>query len=496
MIDESLEPVPSRPSRGRALGLVALGLVVGIGTTLLLRPVGHGEHAPEASTAGAPHKQMYQCPMHPQNIQDHPGDCSICGMKLVPIEDAGAQASPTEGKGRIVLYRSPMNPSITSPKPMKDEMGMDFVPVYEGDLKGEGPSVADHAAVTIDHERQQLIGLRTAKASLVTVGGEIRTNARLAVDETRVRKINVKVEGFVEKLFVDFIGKPVRAGQPLFSLYSPEFVSAQREYLLALKTQKALATGSLAESGSGLLESAKRRLTLWDVPKGALERLEASGEAQKTLTLRSPISGVVTAKTVVEGARITPADIPLEITDLGRVWALADVYEAELGRVKVGLPATLTLSAFPGKTFAGRVIFIDPILDPKTRTAKVRLEFPNPTGELRPESFGEVLLKGPSHKGILVPLDAVLDAGTQRVAFIALGDGKFEPREVTTGLKVGEQVEILSGLRAGEEVVVRANFLVDSESRFRAALAHIGQKAGASSASPSASAGGRASGTA
>jgi Cu(I)/Ag(I) efflux system membrane fusion protein len=369
-----------------------------------------------------------------------------------------------------------MNPSITSPNPKKDEMGMDYVPVYEGDLKGEGPAVEGHATVTIDHERQQLIGLKTARVAEGSVSGELRTTARLVVDETRVRKVNVKVDGFVEKLFVDFIGKPVAKGQILFSLYSPEFVSAQREYLLALKTQKALASGSQSSSGSELVEAAKRRLALWDVPKEVLERLERTGEVERALTLRSPISGVVTVKNVVEGARITPADIPFEITDLSRVWAQADVYEKELDGVKVGQTATLTLSTYPGKTFQGRVAFVDPILDPKTRTAKVRVEFANPHGDLKPELFGEILLKGPGHKGILVPLDAVLDAGTQKVVFIALGEGRFEPREVTTGATVGEQVEVLSGLQLGEEVIVRANFLVDSESRLKSALAHLSQK--------------------
>ena len=267
-------------------------------------------------------------------------------------------------------------------------------------------------------------------------------------------------------------------GQPLFSLYSPEFVSAQREYLLAMKTQKALSAGSQSASGLELLEASKRRLALWDVPKDVLTHLEQSGEVQRALTLRSPISGVVTVKNVVEGARISPADIPFEITDLSHVWALADVYEKELGNVKVGQAATLALPTFPGKTFLGRVIFVDPILGPKTRTAKVRLEFANPAGDLRPELFGEAVLKGPGHKGILVPLEAVLDAGTQKVVFIALGQGRFEPREVTTGLTVGEQVEVLSGLKPGEEVIVRANFLVDSESRLKSALAHLSQKNG------------------
>ena len=474
MNDEMNEQIPTRASGLRTLGFVALGLIAGVGGTLLFRPSGHDHSTAAAPT---PKKQMYQCPMHPQVMQDHEGDCPICGMKLVPIEGSGEAKAPGD-RGKIAFYRSPMNPSMTSPNPMKDEMGMDYVPVYEGDLKGEGSAVEGHAAITIDHERQQLIGLKTAQVAMGPVSGELRTTAKLAVDETRVRKVNVKVEGFVEKLFIDFVGKPVAKGQPLFSLYSPEFVSAQREYLLAIKTQKALAGGSLSSSGADLLESAKRRLALWDVPSEVLDHLEKTGEVQRALTLRSPISGVVTVKNVVEGARITPADIPFEISDLSRVWAMADVYEQELGGVKVGQVASLSLPTFPGKTFTGRVVFIDPVLDPKSRTAKVRIEFPNPKGDLRPELFGEAVLKGPGHKGILVPLDAVLDAGTQKVVFIALGDGKFEPREVTTGSTVGERVEILSGLKPGESVIVRANFLVDSESRLKAALAHLSQKGG------------------
>ncbi|GLH71627.1 hypothetical protein GETHLI_01290 [Geothrix limicola] len=468
MIDEPNETPSSRPSRIRTAGLVALGLAAGIGGTLLLSPRPKDAHVHENAGPAQPHKQMYQCPMHPQIIQDHEGTCPICGMTLVAM-DGGA---PKE-KGKVVFYRSPMNPSQTSQVPMKDEMGMDYVPVYEGDLKGEGASVEGHSAITIDPERQQLIGLRTEKAAEGNVSGELRALGRVVVDETRVRKVNVKVEGFVERLFVDFVGKPVAKGQPLFSFYSPEFVSAQREYLLALRTQKALMGGSLQGSGGDLLDSARRRLALWDVPKEALDQLDKTGEVQKALTLRSPISGVVTAKNVVEGARLTPSDIPFEITDLSRVWVQVDIYEAELGRAKVGMPAELTMSSSPGKTYQGRVAFVDPVLDPKTRTAKARLEFPNGGGELKPEMFGDVVLRGQGRKGLLVPLDAVLDAGTAKVVFVALGDGKFEPREVSTGTTVGEKVEIRSGLKAGEEVVVRANFLVDSESRLKAALAQM-----------------------
>lgn len=476
-MSEFPESAPRTASRLKGLGLIVLGLAAGAVLATVLRPGGH----PAAAPAAAASKKMYQCPMHPQILMDHEGDCPICGMKLVAMEGG---AGPAPGKGRLLFYRSPMDPSLTSPGPMKDAMGMDYVPVYEGDDKGSGPSLEGQAAVTIDPERQQLIGLATTRVEEGRVGGEFRTVGRVAVDETRIRKVNVKVEGFVEKLFVDFLGKPVAKGQPLFSLYSPEFVSAQQEYLLALKTRRSLDQGSFRQSGLDLVEAAKRRLRLWDVPQEALDELERTGKVRKDLVLRSPISGVVTAKNVVEGARITPADVPLEITDLGRVWVMADTYESELPLARVGLSATLTLQAYPGRTWPGRVTFIDPVVDPRTRTVRLRMEFPNPSGELKPELYGEVVVQGPSHRGILVPLDAVLDAGVRKVAFIALGEGRFEPREVVTGTTAGEKVEILSGLKAGDEVVTRANFLVDSESRLRAALAHMTGKPAAAPARP------------
>jgi Cu(I)/Ag(I) efflux system membrane fusion protein len=428
ILDAPEAPVKSA-SPLRTLGLVALGLAAGVGGTLLLRP------APKAEAQAAPaaKKQMYQCPMHLEIIQDHPGDCPLCGMPLVPMEEGGSAASGVEGQ----------------------------------------------AVVTIDLARQQLIGLRTATVAEGPLAGELRATARIAVDETRVRKVTLKVEGFVERLLVDFVGKPVAKGQPLFTLYSPEFVSAQKEFLLAQRTQKALAPGALGGSGSDLLEASRRRLLMWDVPPEAIDQLEKSGEVQRALTLRSPISGVVTVKNVVEGARLTSADVPFEITDLSRVWAQVDVYEQELAGVAVGQAATLTVPAIPGKVFQGRVAFVDPFLDPKSRTAKVRLEMANPKGELRPELFGEAVLQGRRRKGLLVPMDAVLDAGQHKVAFVSLGDGKFEPRLVTTGTTVGEQVEVLTGLAAGDAVVVRATFLVDSESRLQAALAHLTRKAGA-----------------
>ena len=468
------ESSPSSPAPksafARTAGLMLLALAAGAGGTwLALRP---GPAAAQAAPAET--RKMYQCPMHPQIMMDHEDNCPICGMKLVEMEkDKPAPAQPAD-KGKLLFYRNPMDPKITSPVAAKDEMGMDYIPVYESELKAEaGPAVEGLATVRIDPERQQLIGLTTAPVAAGAVDGEIRTTARVAVDETRVRHIHVKVDGYVEKLFVDFVGKPVAKGEPLFTIYSPDFVAAQEEYFLALKTQQGLAGGSLASSGSDLLEAARRRMDLWDVPPAELAELEKGGVVRKTLTLRSPIAGVVSAKTVVEGIRIGPADTPYEITDLSAVWGVADVYEAEIPRVKVGMAAELALGSIPGRTFRGRVAFIDPQVDPKSRTVKVRVELANPRGELKPEMYGEMVLRGQARKGLVVPVDAVLDSGSRKIVFVALGEGRFEPRQVETGANLGESVEVRTGLKAGETVVTRANFLVDSESRLKAALAQF-----------------------
>jgi Cu(I)/Ag(I) efflux system membrane fusion protein len=375
------------------------------------------------------------------------------------------------GRGKLLFYRSPMTPSKTSPTPAKDEMGMDYLPVYEGDVSGAS-KLSELATVDIDPARQQLIGLRTASVTRGTVGGAWRTAGRVAIDETRVRHINVKVSGFVEEIFVDFVGKPVKRGQRLFTIYSPELYAAQEEYLLALRTRATLKQGgALAESGDALLESAKKKLELWDIPATEIAKLERGERASKTLTLYSPISGVVTKKDVVQGMRLDAGAMPYEIVDLSAVWVLADVYESELHHVKIGMPATLTLNAYPNGSFRGKVQFIDPILDPNTRTTKVRLSFQNPTGDLHPEMFGEVTLATPTREGLRIPEDAVVESGTRHVVFVAIQEGKFRPEEVKLGDSDGTNVELVEGLNEGDEVVTRANFLVDSESRLRASLA-------------------------
>ncbi|HZJ56463.1 MAG TPA: efflux RND transporter periplasmic adaptor subunit [Myxococcaceae bacterium] len=451
------------------LALLA-GVAAGVGAAALVlrRPAG----APSAGPAEAHAHTTYVCPMHPSITSDKPGECPICGMQLVPANAPPPLASAAAGGRKLLFYRSPMDPKVTSPTPRKDEMGMDYVPVYSDEVEGTEHSPSGLATVGIDPQRQQLIGLRTAPVTEGAVGGSWRTVGRVAVDETRVHHVSLRFSGFIEQVYVDYVGKQVRGGEPLFSIYSPDVVSAEEEYLLALRTRDALGAGS-AKAGEDLVAAARDRLKLWDIPESELRRLERTGKVQRTVTLYTPMSGVVTKKDVVMGHRVAEGDMPYEITDLSQLWVLADAYESDLTRVKLGMPATLTLQAFPNREFPGKVIFIDPMLDPKTRTAKVRLAFPNPTGELKPEMFGEVTLRAPARKGVSIPTDAIIDSGTRKVVFVSLGEGKFRPQEVKIGTTDGDRSEVLEGLKPGDQVVTRANFLVDSESRLRASLSAL-----------------------
>jgi Cu(I)/Ag(I) efflux system membrane fusion protein len=458
-----------------ALVLVALSsaALATAGVFVLVRSGGSAPTSPAHPSTAI----LYQCPMHPTIVQDHPGDCPICGMKLIKVEAAQVKAAPMDAVARRVrFYRSPMDATLTSATPRKDEMGMDYVPVYEED---PAPPVSGLVAVEIEPARQQLIGLKTIEVTQGAVGGAWRTVGRVAIDETRVRHINLKVPGFVERIYVDFVGKQVRRGDPLFSLYSPELLSAQEEFLLALRTQAALARAGAAvgNDGAALVAASRRKLALWDVPESEIDRVASTGQPTKTLTFYSPVAGVVTKKDVVEGMKLDAGAMPYEIVDLTSLWVLADVYESELRFVRENMAATLRLNAFPNREFKGKVVFIDPLLDPTTRTVKVRLTFPNPTGELRPEMFGEVVLHGTPHDGLRIPPDAIIDSGTDKVVFVAVGEGKFEPRKVRVGDSDSSYTEVVQGLALGERVVIRANFLIDSESRLRASLAELSTEA-------------------
>jgi len=427
------------------------------------------------------HAQKYHCPMHVTFVSDKPGDCSICGMRLVPVESSAPTASHAEHEPakpdssehrRVLYYVDSMNPNNRFNKPGKAPDGMDLVPVYSEDASTSDVSGVDgYAPVRISPDRQQMMGVNVEEAKLINLEDNIQTVGRVTPDETRVHHVHTKFEGFIEEVFADYVGKFVTRGQPLFTVYSPELLATQKEYLLALRAQDQFGSSSgSALAGVDLLGAARQRLTLWDISADQIAQLEKTGQPTKAITVYSTVGGFVTAKTVQHGMRITPSDNLYDIIDLSSIWVLADVYEVNLPLVKLGQPAEMTLAYQPGRTWKGRVAYIYPSLDEKTRTAKVRLEFANPDGVLKPEMYTDVNLKRSVGRVLAVPGTAVLSTGERELVFIAKGEGVFEPREVVTGVKVRNFYEIKSGLSAGEKVATGANFLLDSESKLKAAV--------------------------
>ena len=365
---------------------------------------------------------------------------------------------------KVLYWVDPMHPAYKSDKPgTAPDCGMDLVPVYEGE-EGAVSAVEGYSNVKLTTQRQQLIGVQTGTAETRSIGRTVRAVGRVAVDETRLHTVTTKFDGYIERLYVDYTGKEVRRGQPLFAVYSPELLATQQEYLLALRASK---------QSPLLLDSARRRLQLWDVSDREIAELERTGATRKSLTIPSPTSGVVLTKRAIQGVRVVPGEPLFEIANLERVWVLADVYESELAFVGIGTPATVTLSYLPGRTFTGNVTFVTPTVDPMTRTAKVRIEVDNRDGALKPDMFADVVIAEPQREVTVVPESAVLATGKRSVLFVVHEDGTLEPREVETGVKNDRWVEVRSGVEAGETVATQANFLIDSESRLRAALAEM-----------------------
>lgn len=398
---------------------------------------------------------------------------------------------------KVLYWVDPMVAGYKSDKPGKSPfMDMDLVPVYEdgssGETKehaaaGDSAAVKGYTAVNLSTERQQAIGVRLGKAEVRDLTKTIRTVGRVTFDETLNHQIHAKFEGYVERLYVDFTGKPVRKGQPLLSIYSPELLATEQEYLLAFRARRQFQGSSnpyLARGGVDLLDSARQRLLLWDISPGQIAELERTGKPEKALTLYSPVDGFVMSKNAVQGARVMPADTLFEIAGIRDVWVQADIYESEAPFVALKQAARMSLSYFPGRVWTGKVAFIAPVLDEKTRTVKVRIEFQNPDGALKPEMYADVTLEKPLGRVLTVPDGAVLSTGTRAIVFVAKGEGRFEPRVVQTGAKVDGYYEIREGIAAGDEVVTQANFLIDSESRLKAALA--GMSAPAAGGSPTA----------
>lgn len=329
------------------------------------------------------------------------------------------------------------------------------------------------AGITIDPKRQQLIGVRTVPVERTSVSPTLRGFGLVRYDETRLADVNLKLEGWIRDLYVDYTGHYVRKGQPLFTLYSPELLSTQNEYLLALQTRDRLKGSQIAdarESSERLVELARQRLDLWDLPPDQFAQLHERRKPQTAMAFRSPVNGSVIEKQALQGMHVMPGQTLYKIADLSVVWVEADIYEQEVPLVRVGQPAIVRLDAYQGEEFHGRVIYIYPYVEEKTRTVKVRVEFANRGGRLKPGMYANVELRGRAGTGLTVPVNAVLDAGKQQIVFVAEGDGYFEPRRVTIGRRLGETVEILKGLNAGEEVATGATFFLDSESQLSAAL--------------------------
>jgi Cu(I)/Ag(I) efflux system membrane fusion protein len=383
---------------------------------------------------------------------------------------AGDAAKPAR---KLRFYRNPMGLPDTSPTPKKDPMGMDYIPVYEG----EDDAADDGKTVKISVDRVQKLGVRTEPAALRMLDRNVRALGRVEIDERRVVAVAPKFEGWVEKLLVNATGQPVAKGQPLFEVYSPELVSAQREYAIAVKGVEALKdAGGDAQAGmSRLAESSLARLRNWDIPDEQVKELVGSGTIRRTLTFRSPAGGIVLEKKALQGMRFMPGEALFQIADLSAVWIIADVFEQDLGQVRVGSMAKLRFNAYPGKTFDGRITYIYPTLKPETRTVPIRIELANPGQQLKPAMFAEIELPvGTRAKVVTVPTSAVIDSGTRRIVFVQRAEGRFEPREVKLGARSDTHVEILDGVKEGEPIVTAANFLIDAESNLKAAIGGFG----------------------
>ncbi len=405
---------------------------------------------------------------------------------------AGVPMTSTPSERKVLYYRDPMNPSRTSPVPRKDEMGMDYVPVYEG---GDGAGGAASGGVYVDPRMAQSSGVRVEEVRVRRMSKVIRTVGHVTYDERRLHDLNAKVQGWIDKLYVDYTGKPVRRGDPLMAVYSPALFSTQQDYLLALRHRNALPPDSpLRGEAEALVDAARQRLLYFDIPESEIANLERRGAPTKTLTVHAPVDGYVVEKSVVQGAQVTPGMPLFKIADLSNVWVLADVYEYELPWVATGQRATVELPYVPGTTLEGRITYVYPYLAGETRTVKVRIEVRNPGGriQLKPDMYATVTIRSPVvRETVAVPEQAVLRTGERSVGIVALGGGWFEPRELKLGVTADGYIEVLAGLAAGERLVTSSQFLIDSESNLRSAVAGMGahegmQGAGASPGTDSA----------
>jgi Cu(I)/Ag(I) efflux system membrane fusion protein/cobalt-zinc-cadmium efflux system membrane fusion protein len=393
------------------------------------------------------------------------------GPASVRAEEAlkAGMVDPRTGK-KIKYWAAPMDPTFIRNEPGKSPMGMDLVPVYEEESGEKEPS----STIRIDPVTRQNMGVRLGRVEKKTLSKTIRTFGTVTYDETGLYSVNTKFSGWIETLYVDFLGERVETGQPLFDIYSPDLLTAQQEYLIAVQQQKALKRGSV-RGRDRLLDASRTRLAYWDLTDAQIAQLETAGEIQKTITIFSPASGVVVKKSALKGHYVKAGEHQYEIADLSTVWVDVDIYEYELPWIRRGMPAEMELSYIPGKRYAGEVLFIYPFLDPKTRTARLRLSFSNPENAFKPGMYADIYLQSTlPEKRLVVPQEAVIDSGLKKRVFVSRGKGKFEPREVTLGVEGNDYTfEVIDGLSEGDEIVLSGQFMFDSESRLKEAIAKM-----------------------
>lgn len=380
--------------------------------------------------------ETYICPMHPTVVSDKPGSCPICGMDLVQKE-------------------------------------ADVSPGHHG--HGADSTHSDASNVQINPATIQNIGVKTMVVEKQPLKRTVRAVGRVDYDETRIMDVNSKIAGWVEQLYVDYTGQWVKKGQPLLALYSPELVAAQEEYLTALDYAESMRDGAMREAARNaedLLTAARQRLLYWDISAGQITELEKTRQVRRKMPILAPRSGIVTHKDVLEGAYIGSGQHLYRIADLSVVWIYADVYEYEMPWVSKGQRAEVSLSYLPGEQFEGKVDYIFPFMNEKTRTVQVRMVFDNSDGALKPDMYADVVIRPEvAGEGVVIPAQAVIHSGTRRVVVMAHGDGRFEPREIHIGVETEDGYEVLQGLNPGERIVTSAQFLIDSESNLKAALA-------------------------
>lgn len=389
-------------------------------------------------------KEVYVCPMHTQIIKERPGDCPICGMTLVKKE-LPKGGSKDQNKGG----------------------GMEGMPMPAGGTKAD----AGLNRVTLDPRQRMLANVATTMVMQKSIAQDINTVGKIAVNEQNLRKVTARYGGRIELLAVNFTGQPLRKGQLVMSIYSPELLSTQKEYLIAKQSSERLKNSDfpeVANGSDGVLDAARTRMKLWGVTDAQIDTLDKTGQARPVIDIFSPVSGTIIDIKMRQGDYVMEGSEVYTVADLSRVWMLADVYEYEFSKVSLGSGVEVTADAFPGKVFKGRVTFIDPSVNPESRTVKVRVDLPNPGGVLKPEMFVNARIFSKTQRGLTIPASAVLYTGNRNVAWVEVEPNVFEPRDLKLGLRSGDEYIVLSGLKAGEMVVSQGGFLVDSEAQLRA----------------------------